>query len=379
MLRILTTDTSLDGKKVSALINSDSYLCASPSSEAILNVLTIPSIPILDRVYSFCFSGLATDVKLVSDLKAAIGRNDINIYENETGGTPLADTAPLDDGEDYFVSAVNSTGAESPIRSVTNVIVASPKLNSSDLNNTVCLGDPITITATGVPQTVFEFESRLDSSYEKFLSYQGSHYFLKKDPMPWTTAKSLIKSLGSGASMYVINSISEENAVYNELKRRGYAGAPQNNHFWLGLRQVEALKNGQVDEGWVWLDGRIIDAASYKNWGDKEPNDSNRGPNDSDGDGILDPATPGIEDKQEDYAQFDYGNSGIVWNDMSDTVGNGNSWPIFEFEGVSSVKWHKQEEGGVKTEITNEAVNNIIVFPLVTTTYFYEVIINGVA
>ena len=379
MLRILTTDTSLDGKKVSALINSDSYLCASPSSEAILNVLTIPSIPILDRVYSFCFSGLATDVKLVSDLKAAIGRNVINIYENETGGTPLADTAPLDDEEDYFVSAVNSTGAESPIRSVTNVIVASPKLNSSDLNNTVCLGDPITITATGVPQTVFEFESRLDSSYEKFLSYQGSHYFLKKDPMPWTTAKSLIKSLGSGASMYVINSISEENAVYNELKRRGYAGDPQNNHFWLGLRQVEALKNGQVDEGWVWLDGRIIDAASYKNWGDKEPNDSNRGPNDSDGDGILDPATPGIEDKQEDYAQFDYGNSGIVWNDMSDTVGNGNSWPIFEFEGVSSVKWHKQEEGGVKTEITNEAVNNIIVFPLVTTTYFYEVIINGVA
>lgn len=39
--------------------------------------------------------------------------------------------------------------------------------------------------------------------------------------MPWTSAKNLIKSLGSGASMYVINSKNEENAVYNELVNRG--------------------------------------------------------------------------------------------------------------------------------------------------------------
>jgi gliding motility-associated-like protein len=366
-LRILTTDTSLDGKKISVLINSDSYLCTSSSSEAILNVLTIPSIPILNRVYSFCFSGLAADVKLVSDLKAAIGRNDINIYENETGGAPLADTAQLVDGEDYFVSAVNSTGAESPIRSVTNVIIASPKLNSSNPNNTVCLGDPITITATGVPQTVFEFESRLDSTYEKFLSYQGSHYFLKKDPMPWTTAKSLIKSLGSGASMYVVNSKSEENAVYNELVSRGYAGTPDN-HFWLGLRQVEALKNGQVDEGWVWLDGRLLTStdANWNNSTATEPNDSGGANN-----------TAFFEDGAEDFGQFDFHPGLIEWNDMSDTVGNGNSWPIFEFEGVSSVKWYKQEVGGVKTQIIDMAGNSILETPSVTTTYFYEIMVNG--
>ena len=366
-LRILTTDTSLDGKKISVLINSDSYLCTSSSSEAILNVLAIPSIPILNRVYSFCFSGLAADVKLVSDLKAAIGRNDINIYENETGGAPLADTAQLVDGEDYFVSAVNSTGAESPIRSVTNVIIASPKLNSSNPNNTVCLGDPITITATGVPQTVFEFESRLDSTYEKFLSYKGSHYFLKKDPMPWTTAKSLIKSLGSGASMYVVNSKSEENAVYNELVSRGYAGTPDN-HFWLGLRQVEALKNGQVDEGWVWLDGRLLTStdANWNNSTATEPNDSGGANN-----------TAFFEDGAEDFGQFDFHPGLIEWNDMSDTVGNGNSWPIFEFEGVSSVKWYKQEVGGVKTQIIDMAGNSIVETPSVTTTYFYEIMVNG--
>jgi gliding motility-associated-like protein len=322
---------------------------------------------VLDRVYSFCFSGLAADTKLVSDLKAAIGRNDINIYESETGGTPLADTAPLDDGEDYFVSAVNSTGAESPIRSVTNVIIASPKLNSSNPNNTVCLGDPITITATGVPQTVFEFESRLDSTYEKFLSYQGSHYFLKKDPMRWTTAKSLIKSLGSGASMYVVNSKSEENAVYNELVSRGYAGTPDN-HFWLGLRQVEALKNGQVDEGWVWLDGRLLTStdANWNNSTATEPNDSGGANN-----------TAFFEDGAEDFGQFDFHPGLIEWNDMSDTVAKGNSWPIFEFEGVSSVKWYKQEVGGVKTQIIDMAGNSILETPSVTTTYFYEIMVNG--
>jgi len=79
----------------------------------------------------------------------------------------------------------------------------------------------------------------------------------------------------------------------------------------------------------------------------------------------------------------DYGSliliPGIEWNDMSDTVGNGNSWPIFEFEGVSSVKWYKQEVGGVKTQITDMASNSIVETPSVTTTYFYEITVNGVA
>ena len=366
-LSVNTTDTSLDGKKFSVLIKGESYLCTSSSVEANLSVLATPSIPVLERVYSFCFSGLATDVKLVSDLKAAIGRSDVNIYENETGGAPLADTAQLVNGEDYFVSAFNSTGAESPIRSVTNVIIASPKLNSSNPNNTVCLGDPITITATGVPQTVFEFESRLDSTYEKFLSFQESHYFLKKTPMTWTTAKSLIKSLGSGASMYVVNSKNEEIAVHNELVSRGYAGTPDN-HFWLGLRQVEALKNGQVDEGWVWLDGRLLTStdANWNNRSATEPNDSGGANN-----------TAFFEDGAEDFGQFDFHPGLIEWNDMSDTVGRGNSWPIFEFEGVSSVKWYKQQVGGVKTQIIDMAGNSIVETPSVTTTYFYEIMVNG--
>ena len=367
-LSIRTSDTSLDGKKFSVLINTDSYLCRSSSSEATLNVLAIPPIPVLDRVYSFCFSGLAADTKLVSDLKAAIGRTDINIYENETGGTPLADAAPLIDGKNYYVSAFNSLGAESPIRSVTNVIIASPKLDSSEPSDAVCLGDSITITATGVPQTVFEFERRLDSSYEKFLSYGGSHYFLRKVAMTWTGARNLIQSQGAGASMYVIDNKAEENAVYNKLLADGYAGTADT-HFWLGLRQIDALKGNGFDEGWVWLNGSPLDPA-LANWKSGEPNDWDFATNSADSDGI--------EDGSEDYAQFDFNPSGIEWNDMADNGGGGNSWPVFEFEGVSSVKWYKQEVGGAKTQITGMTSNSIVETPPVTTTYFYEITVNGV-
>lgn len=367
-LSVSTTDTSLDGKKFSVLVKGESYLCTSSSVEAVLSVLTTPTTPVLERVYSFCFSGLAADIKLVSDLKTAIGRNDINIYEEETGGAPLADTAQLIDSEDYFVSAVNSIGAESPFRSVTNIIIANPKLDSSEINMAVCLGDPITITATGVPQTVFEFESKLDSTYEKFLSYGGSYYFLRKTPMTWTAARNLIKSQGAGASMYVINDKAEENAVYNKLLADGYAGTTDN-HFWLGLRQVDAFKNGKFDEGWVWLNGSPLDPA-LANWSSGEPNDWDTAQNVADRDGL--------EDGSEDYGQFDFYSGGIEWNDMADNGGGGNSWPIFEFEGVSNVKWYKQEVGGTKTQITGMTSNSIIETPTVTTTYFYEITVNGV-
>ena len=235
------------------------------------------------------------------------------------------------------------------------------------------MGDSVILTATGVPQTVTEFEYNLDNTFEKITSYSGSHYFLKKDPMPWTSAKSLIKSLGSGASMYVINSKSEETEIYNKLLSMGYAGPDSTgndvNHFWLGLRQIDALKNGAVDQGWVWLDGRLLTPLE-ENWNTTtatEPNDYSCG------------TCPSfVEDGGEDFAQFDFSPGGIDWNDMSDNGGGGRSWPIFEFEGVSDVKWYKKELGGTKTLLSGLTSNSIVEMPLVTTEYFYEITVNGV-
>jgi hypothetical protein len=371
-LNIKTSDTSLDGKEFSVLISSDLYLCTNASNRAPLSVLALPPIPVLDRVYSFCYSGLPGDEKIVLDLKNAIGRSDINIYNDELGGGVLNDIDLLVDGEDYYVSAFNSSGGESVIRSLTNVVIASPEIVMSASTGAICLGDSVTLTAKGVPQTVTEFEDNLDNTFEKITSYGGSHYFLKKDPMPWTSAKSLIKSLGSGASMYVINSKSEEIEIYNKLLSMGYAGpdsnGSDNNHFWLGLRQIDALKNGAVDQGWVWLDGRLLTPLE-ENWNTTtatEPNDYS-----------CRTCPSYVEDGGEDFAQFDFNPGGIDWNDMSDNGGGGNSWPIFEFEGVSSVKWYKQEVGGVKTQIIDMAGNSILETPSVTTTYFYEIMVNG--
>lgn len=137
----------------------------------------------------------------------------------------------------------------------------------------------------------------------------------------------------------------------------------------MGLRQVDDLKNGQVDEGWVWLDGRLLTSAdaNWNNTTSTEPNDY----------GGANPASF-FEDGAEDYGQFDFSPGGMEWNDMDDDGGGGNSWPIFEFEGVSSVNWYKQEAGGTKTQITGMTSNSIVETPSVTTTYFYEITVNGV-
>ena len=117
--------------------------------------------------------------------------------------------------------------------------------------------------------------------------------------------------------MYVIDNKAEENAVYNKLLADGYAGTADT-HFWLGLRQIDALKGNGFDEGWVWLNGSPLDPA-LANWKSGEPNDWDLATNSADSDGI--------EDGSEDYAQFDFNPSGIEWNDMADNGGGGNSWP----------------------------------------------------
>ena len=68
--------------------------------------------------------------------------------------------------------------------------------------------------------------------------------------MAWTDAYKLIQSLGAGASMYVINSKEEEDAVYDALNSLGVAGTDEI-HFWLGLRQLSSLNpNNEINEGW---------------------------------------------------------------------------------------------------------------------------------
>jgi gliding motility-associated-like protein len=361
-LSISTTDTSLDGKKFSVFINDDTYLCTSSSVEATLNVLALPTAPVLEKLYAFC------DMGDVGDLKALIGQTDINIYQNETGGGPLNNNVLLINGANYYVSAFNSLGDESLLRSKTNVLISSPVIVAD--NNAVCMGESIVLTVNGVPQTVSEFEAD-NPKLTRFLEYSGSAYFYDPNVQNWNDAYAFISSLGPGATMYQINTIAEHDAVWDALVANNYN---LSGRFWLGLKQYPGLKGNPeaVDKGWRWLDGRNLDP-TWDLWYDNPSTSYQEEPNDSPplcGQGCS-------ENSDEDYGQFNYSNGmGKFFNDIGQN--NGNSRAVVEFSGLSGVNWYKQEVGGAKTQITGMTSNSIVETPPVTTTYFYETTVNGV-
>ena len=85
------------------------------------------------------------------------------------------------------------------------------------------------------------------------------------------------------------------------------------------------------------------------------------------------------EEGDEDYGQFDFGGVAKQWNDMQNIQASGNSWPLFEFNGTTSVVWG-QYTNDEKTEFETfeETSSSITVSPIKTTVYFLEVTINGV-
>ena len=361
-LNVKTSDTSLDGKKFSVLISGNMYLCTSSSVEATLTVLAVPTAPILEKLYAFC------DIGDVGDLKALIGQTDINIYENETGGSPLNNNVLLSSGANYYVSAFNSLGDESLLRSKTNVLISSPVIVAD--NNAVCMGESIVLKVNGVPQTVSEFEAD-NPTLTRFLEYSGSAYFYDPTVQNWNDADEFISSLGPGATMYQINTIAEHDAVWDALVANNYNTSGR---FWLGLKQYPGLKGNpeEIDKGWRWLDGRDLDPA-WDLWYDNPSTSYQEEPNDS-----PPQCYQGCsENGDEDYGQFNYNpQMGKFFNDIGEN--NGNSRAVVEFSGLSGVNWYKQEAGGTKTQITGMTSNSIVETPSVTTTYFYEVRVNGV-
>ena len=365
-LTVNTTDTSLDGKQFSVLVNSNTYLCKVPSSSATLSVLALPPIPVLNRVYSFCGTGTVAELKdLIDSTKT------FNVYDEETGGSPLLDTDTLINGEDYYVSAVNAAGGESVIRSRTSIVIAKPKITAD--KNSVCKGEPINLTVNYAPQTVSEFMAA-NPSLEMFLEYSSSTYFYDPKDQTWNQADAFIKGLGPGATMYQINTLFEHEKVWEALITKNHHLSGK---FWIGLKQREELKGTpkKVDAGWYWLDGRVLDP-SWALWYDnllttsfkEEPNDS---PPECD--------KGCTEDGGEDYGQFNFNTTmGKYLNDIGET--NGNSRAIVEFQGVTEVKWFKQEPGKTPEEIIGETSNTLTITPTVTgnIVYFYKIDVNGI-
>jgi gliding motility-associated-like protein len=363
----VTTDYGLNGAEVQVLISRPTYACPIESiGGVILTVSQLPEAPTLEPIYTYCKSELPT----IEDLKNDIGES-IGVFLSSIGGSALADDTLLVHDQTYYVEAYSSAGCVSLTRAETDAFISNPELLSSEPE--ICKGESVTLSVSGVPQTAQDF-ANTNSDFERFLQYESSSYFLKRESMAWTEAYDLIKSLGAGASMYVINSKEEENAVYDALDELGIAGTNEI-HFWLGLRQLSNLNpNNNVDEGWQWLDGRLL-TDQLANWS-PPPNGGSYGePNDSGGAN----SQSYFEDGAEDFAQFDYYEI-KTWNDMTDdSPTSGDSWPVFEFTGTTEVVWGKIDPitdsdivfDGIETSTITES-------PTETTTYFYEVTTNGV-
>ena len=363
-LNISSVTNDMNGNKFRLNISTSEYLCLVTSSEVILNVIPIPSKPIVDSVQVYCFDIL--NQPKISELQ--IKDNDPNLtitwFEAETGGSPIDPSTLLVHEKKYYAQVKNRNNCVSTSRTETKAFISNPILSSS--NQEICLNESTTISVTGVPQTAEDFISD-HPELDLFLTYGGSNYFLKQEAMAWEDAYNLIQSYGSGASMYQINTKDEEDAVYDKLAELGFAnqGTNPNNHFWMGLKQyntAELNPNNKVDEGWYWLDGRKL-TSELANWNTGEPNDF-----------------PSAEENgEEDYGQFDFGGIAKKWNDMTNIQASGNSWPVFEFNGTTAVKWGQYtDDEKTKFTLFDEATSSLRVTPIKTTTYFLEVTIDNV-
>ncbi len=323
----------------------------------------IPDKPLVEPIQNYCFD--ENNILTIAALQVISNplNHELNWYEAETGGAPLAITDVLIDQKIYFAEFTDSSGLIS-LRTETKAFISNPIL-TSDVPE-ICLGETATISVTGIPQTPQDFindhpELRLFLTDE----VNNTAYFLKEESMTWTAAYDLIQSYGASASMYIINSQEEETLVYNSLFNLGYAGT-SDYHFWMGLKQYPELNptNG-VDTGWYWLDGRPL-TAELANWSNNEPND-------------WSPTNPNVEAGDEDYGQFDFF-AIKTWNDMTNaSPGQGNSWPVFEFNGTTEVTWGAYTDDTLTDVIYfDEKSSSITVNPTETTTYFLESMTNDV-
>ena len=352
-------DTWLDGAEIQVLISRPTYACPVESiTDVYLTINLIPEAPVLEPIYTYCFE----DSPTIGDLKGDISGS-VEVFLSDSGGVSLPDDTPLAHDQTYYVESFTALGCVSLTRAETDVFISNPELLSSV--SEICIGEEVTLSVNGVPPTAQDF-ALANPDFELFLQYENSSYFLKRESMAWTDAYDLIQSLGASASMYMINTKGEENAVYNALQGLGVAGTGSI-HFWLGLRQQSSLNpNNAVDEGWQWLDGRML-TSDLANWTNGEPNDygGNGGTN--------------VEDGSEDFVQFDYTNQ-ITWNDMrNESSDDGDSWPVFEFTVTTDVVWGKIDPvTGLDVIFDSVETSSIVRSPTETTTYFYEVTTNSV-
>lgn len=186
-------------------------------------------------------------------------------------------------------------------------------------------------------------------SFQFIGSFDGKDYFMDTVSRSWTDGRAAAQA--NGMDLWVIDSLEENNAVYNMIPLRYQS----NTFFWFGLYQDPVLEaSGNAGVGWKWLDGRSLDT-TFKYWYNSTP--------------FVEPDDIFQSSIGANHAAIGLNNAGARWSDMT------NSFP-------SSFKGHAIAEGAklpLVLEWSSGETNtgSIAPTPLSNQSYFIDITYNG--
>jgi gliding motility-associated-like protein len=198
-------------------------------------------------------------------------------------------------------------------------------------DTSACIGNSIRFTAT-----VFK------GTFRYIGTYAGKDYFMDTIARSWTDSRSAAQA--NGMDLWVIDSLNENNAVYNLIPYRGRVDVM----FWFGLYQDPVLETaGGPSDGWKWIDGRSLDT-TFKYWLFNEP------------DNAFQTKFPA------NHAAMGLNTMLANWGDMSDTLPSGfNGYAIAETDAKPFQYFWSNGDRNPST---------INVAPTLTTSYSFKVV-----
>ena len=386
-LLVSNISTSMDGR-YRVLLSDEEYLCDVGSDPNVnLTVNLAPDDPVVNQIQTFC----QTDTPTIANLVATNDTASLTLYwyESEDATTPLDSSVELTHNTTYYAEFIDQEGCVSVTRTPSKAFLSNPILSAT--NEVICSGEGLTLTVDNVAKTASDFATENNLIFITNngtpvtwdSTIYGKTYFLIQagtgqdgfDPIDWTTARDLTNSFNSGdsntsARMYIVESAEMEQAVWDGLDSMGltFNSSATQIYFWLGLYQdlddPDYQEPGNKDQnyaGWKWVNGQDL-KDTYVNWYGADQNP---------------PLEPNNSGGAEHYGQFEFSNNGKAWNDMS--IGNGQSWPLFEYSGSSEIVWGYYNADGSEEIISDVTTTSYEVENLTETrTYFVKVTTNGV-
>jgi gliding motility-associated-like protein len=221
--------------------------------------------------------------------------------------------------------------------------------------NVVVLGQGQTVKITPGDSAICKGQSirynayLYKGSFQFIGSFDGKDYFMDTISRSWTDAR--LAAQGNGMDLWVIDSIQENDAVYNMIPLRGQT----NTFFWFGLFQDPVLEAaGTSASGWKWLDGRALDT-TFKYWYYSPP--------------FVEPDDVFQSSIGANHAALGLNNSGARWSDMTNIFSS-----IFKGHAIAEVNKSTLILEWSTGETNTGSIN---VTPLSTQSYFLDITYGG--